>query len=200
MKGSAITKTTTYASGFAYLILPDETSETGYKSYMLNLTAVFSLFLLASNYTAADILTKIKTVDGAASGLDADLLDGNHASAFAVSGHNHDSVYSQINPRVQSVTSAATVTPNIDSYDAVDITAQAEALTIANPTGTVANKRKLLIDLKDNGTARAINWGNAYIAGGTALPSTTVLGKQMSMVVIYDSTSAKWKLRSLAQE
>jgi hypothetical protein len=29
-----------------------------------------------TNYTAADILTKIKTVDGAGSGLDADLLDG----------------------------------------------------------------------------------------------------------------------------
>ena len=33
--------------------------------------------------TAADVLTKIKTVDGANSGLDADTLDGQHASAFA---------------------------------------------------------------------------------------------------------------------
>jgi len=49
-----------------------------------------------SAYTAADVLTKIKTVDGAASGLDADLLDGNHASAFAVSGHNHTGVYEPI--------------------------------------------------------------------------------------------------------
>lgn len=32
--------------------------------------------------TASGILTKIKTVDGALSGLDADMLDGNHASAF----------------------------------------------------------------------------------------------------------------------
>ena len=32
--------------------------------------------------TAAALLTLIKTVDGATSGLDADLLDGNHASAF----------------------------------------------------------------------------------------------------------------------
>ena len=31
--------------------------------------------------------------DGTGSGLDADLLDGNHASAFATSGHNHDSTY-----------------------------------------------------------------------------------------------------------
>ena len=36
-----------------------------------------------ADQTAAEILTAIKTVDGAASGLDADLLDGNHASAFA---------------------------------------------------------------------------------------------------------------------
>jgi hypothetical protein len=30
----------------------------------------------SSSYTAADVLTKIKTVDGTGSGLDADLLDG----------------------------------------------------------------------------------------------------------------------------
>lgn len=40
----------------------------------------------SSAYTASDVLTKIKTVDGASSGLDADLLDGNHASAFLTSG------------------------------------------------------------------------------------------------------------------
>lgn len=37
--------------------------------------------LAASAYTAADVLTKIKSVDGSASGLDADLLDGLHASS-----------------------------------------------------------------------------------------------------------------------
>lgn len=36
-----------------------------------------------SAYTAADILTKIKTVDGSSSGLDADLLDGRDSSGFA---------------------------------------------------------------------------------------------------------------------
>ena len=37
----------------------------------------------AAAYTAADILAKLKTVDGAGSGLDADLLDGQNADAFA---------------------------------------------------------------------------------------------------------------------
>jgi len=39
--------------------------------------------LESSVYTAADILTKIKTVDGSGSGLDADLLDAHEASYFA---------------------------------------------------------------------------------------------------------------------
>jgi len=38
--------------------------------------------LNASDYTAADVLTKIKTVDGSGSGLDADTLDGVEASGF----------------------------------------------------------------------------------------------------------------------
>ena len=39
--------------------------------------------------TPAALLTDILTVDGAGSGLDADLLDGQHASAFAPAGHTH---------------------------------------------------------------------------------------------------------------
>lgn len=50
-------------------------------------------YLKSASYTAADVLTKIKTVDGTGSGLDADLLDGNEASAFALSGHNHTGTY-----------------------------------------------------------------------------------------------------------
>jgi hypothetical protein len=41
------------------------------------------------NDTASEILTKVLTVDGTGSGLDADLLDGNHASAFAAAIHTH---------------------------------------------------------------------------------------------------------------
>ncbi|HWQ76862.1 MAG TPA: hypothetical protein VN441_16265 [Syntrophomonas sp.] len=39
--------------------------------------------LAAHGYTAADVLAKLLTVDGSGSGLDADTVDGNHASAFA---------------------------------------------------------------------------------------------------------------------
>ena len=39
--------------------------------------------LAASSYTAADVLSKIKTVDGTGSGLDADLVDGQHGQYWA---------------------------------------------------------------------------------------------------------------------
>ena len=46
-----------------------------------------SRYLLKSSYTAADVLAKLKTVDGSGSGLDADLLDGLHASNFYTNGY-----------------------------------------------------------------------------------------------------------------
>src|SRR3972149_4366324 len=71
----------------------------------------------------------------------------------------------RITSRVQSVTNAATITPAGDTNDAVDITAIAQAFTIANPTGTLTNFQKLIIRIKDNGTARAITCVCIYVAG-----------------------------------
>jgi len=48
----------------------------------MSILSQFETKLDKSVYTAADILTKIKTVDGSGSGLDADLLDGLDSSAF----------------------------------------------------------------------------------------------------------------------
>lgn len=43
----------------------------------------------SASITADEVLTKIKTVDGANSGLDADTLDGVHANGFATADHTH---------------------------------------------------------------------------------------------------------------
>lgn len=48
------------------------------------ISAATSDKLDSSAYTAADVLTKVKTVDGADSGLDADLLDGKQGSEYAL--------------------------------------------------------------------------------------------------------------------
>ncbi len=81
--------------------------------------------------------------------------------------------------RVQTVTDAATITPNTDTNDAVDIAAIAQTFTIANPTGTPTNLKMLVIRILDNGTGRAITFGNQYRAMGNALPTTTIANKHM---------------------
>lgn len=45
--------------------------------------------LASSSYTAADVLSKLLTVDGAGSGLDADLLDGTSSAGFNQPGVQH---------------------------------------------------------------------------------------------------------------
>ena len=51
-------------------------------SAVSQLNSNISLKLNSASYTASDVLLKLKTVDGSDSGLDADLLDGLHASSF----------------------------------------------------------------------------------------------------------------------
>lgn len=66
----------------------------------------------------------------------------------------------RITPRVTTITSSATPTINTDNCDAVTITALAAAITsmTTNLSGTPSNFDKLIIRIKDNGTARAITW------------------------------------------
>lgn len=47
----------------------------------------------SSAYTATDVLSKVKTVDGVGSGLDADLLDGKHGNEYALKTDISDEVY-----------------------------------------------------------------------------------------------------------
>lgn len=108
-----------------------------------------------------------------------------------------DRAYQELNPRIQSVTSSATVTPT-SANDLVKVTAQAEALTIANPTGTMAEGQALVIRLKDNGTARAISFGANYRALGTTLPTTTVLSKTMYIFCIWNDTDTKFDVTGVA--
>lgn len=97
-----------------------------------------------------------------------------------------------INPRVQSVTSSATVTANADTDDSVVITAQAAGLTLANPSGTPVQGQPLMIRIKDNGTSRSITYGSQFRAIGVTLPTATTVSKTTYLGCIYNSTDTKW--------
>mgnify|MGYP003342086371 CR=1 FL=1 len=97
-----------------------------------------------------------------------------------------------INPRVQSVTSSATVTANADTNDSVVITAQAAGLTLANPSGTPVQGQPLMIRIKDNGTSRSITYDSQFRAIGVTLPTATTISKTTYLGCIYNSTDTKW--------
>jgi hypothetical protein len=103
-------------------------------------------------------------------------------------------------PRVSSVASTATLTVDTSLYDQAIVTAQAAALTIAAPTGTPVQGRKLIIRIKDNATARALTWNAIFRVIGTTLPTTTVISKTMYIGCIYNSTDTKWDVVAVVEE
>lgn len=117
-------------------------------------------------------------------------------------------VYDARTPRVQSVTSASTVTPSMLN-DFVRITALAVNVTLANPTNIVppVNPQTedndgfvLTIRIRDNGSARTISYGSKYRAIGVSLPTTTVPGKLLYLRMVYNLEDDKWDVVSVSQE
>lgn len=96
-----------------------------------------------------------------------------------------------LSPRVQSVTSSATVTAT-SANDLVKVTAQAAGLTLANPTGTFVEGQALIFRIKDNGTARSIGFDTKFRAIGVTLPTTTTISKTTYVGCIYNSTDDKF--------
>lgn len=103
--------------------------------------------------------------------------------------------------RVGSTTSTATLTYDADSYDQYNLTAQAAALSLANPSGTPTEGQSLMIRIKDNGTARAITWsGTQWRALGVTLPTTTVASKTLYLGATWNGADSKWDVLSVGQE
>ena len=102
-------------------------------------------------------------------------------------------------PVVQSVVSAATVTP-VATNDIVVITAQAAGLTLANPTGVWVQGQALMIRIKDNGSARTIAYDTKYGAICVTLPTTTTASKTTYLGVIYNATDDKFDIMGVTTE
>jgi hypothetical protein len=115
---------------------------------------------------------------------------------------NQTLINKRVTSRVTTIVSSATPTINTDNCDAVDITALAAAITsmTTNLSGTPTNFQKLIIRIKDNGTARAITWGASFDSRGATLPTTTVLGKITTVGLIYNTTTSIWGCVAVAQE
>jgi len=94
----------------------------------------------------------------------------------------------RINPRQNTLTSPASITPDKASYDEYYATALANAITINNATSPSVGDT-FVIYLTDNGTARSISFGSHYYGIGGALPTTTTVNKTMEIIIKYITTS-----------
>lgn len=129
------------------------------------------------------------TAGTAAQGNDARLSDARTPTA-----HVHP-------PTLQTTASSATPTPAVTSPShQMTVTALAAGATFAAPTGTVADGYKLMLRVKDNGTARTLAFNAIYRAIGVTLPTTTVANKTLYIGCIYNAADTKWDVIAVGAE
>lgn len=87
-------------------------------------------------------------------------------------------------PLAPKITASLTAASDTDILRPAALTT---ATTFPNPTGSPMDGFGFVIELIDDGTARALTWGSDYAAGFAALPTTTTAGKLVQIAVQYRS-------------
>jgi len=99
------------------------------RAALANTNAYIATKLNSSSYTASDVLSKLITVDGAGSGLDADTLDGQSSAYFAVAATE--------NSRLANTNAYIATKLNSSSYTEADVRSKA---ALANTNAYIATK------------------------------------------------------------
>jgi hypothetical protein len=131
------------------------------------------------------------------------ILKGNGTSAFtaATAGTDYTSPTStetMTNKRITSRTSTSatnntTPTPNADTDDLYIATGMSVNMVFGAPTGTPTEGQKLIIRIKDSGSARTLDFNAAYrFSTDLAKPTTTVISKTMYLGFLWTATDSKW--------
>jgi hypothetical protein len=94
--------------------------------------------------------------------------------------------------REVTTTQSATPTINTDNGDVFTITGLAQAITsmTTNLSGTPTNDQNMIINITDNGTARAITWGSSF--EGSLLPTTTAVSTLLKVGFKWNGATSKW--------
>lgn len=98
----------------------------------------------------------------------------------------------RINPRVFTVASTGTATPDVSTTDDYIITAQTGILTISVPTGTPVQGQRLLYTIGGDSTSRLIQWNAIYSEISVTLPTGTMPSGFLYIGSKYYSPSNRW--------
>lgn len=104
--------------------------------------------------------------------------------------------------RATTVAYAATVTPNADTTDVLNIGALTGNLTLAAPTGTPRDGQTLMLRLQQDGTGSRTITYNAAFAFGTdvtaALDPSTASAK-WTRLFAWNASDSKWRALAIAR-
>lgn len=103
-------------------------------------------------------------------------------------------------PRVVELASDPTPTPPADQCDQFNITALSVNAFFAQPSGSPVDGQRLLLRVKDNGTARGLAWHSGYAPIGVTLPAQTTPGKVIYVGAIYNLLAARWDVLAVGVE
>jgi len=141
---------------------------------------------------AADILTEIKTVDGTGSGLDADLLDGQHGSYYAVAA-TENSRLANTNAFIATKTTESTALSrlaNTNAYIATKLDSSSYTEADVRSKAALANTNAFIATKTTESTAlsRLANT-NSYIANVKTI-ATNRLGQTATIALTGDVTAS----------
>jgi hypothetical protein len=143
-----------------------------------NLNSEVGTKLTATDYSASDVLTKIKTVDGVGSGLDADLLDGLNTSSSDTSGNSVVTRSSgNFSANIITANLVGAVTGNVTGNLTGTVTGNATNVdgTVAiNNGGTGATTQSGARTALGLGTIATQNANNVTITGGSVTLTTAL--------------------------
>ena len=92
--------------------------------------------------------------------------------------------------KILTVTSSASIVVDINAYDVLKVTALAVPTTISI-TGTMQDAKRLLIEIKDNGTAQGVTFSGDFVNAGGGLLTTTTANKWYHGIFIANTTNNK---------